>query len=103
MKHLKHLKHRFATCAFKRNIYLLLRRKRRLELDGGVELDATEWLGGHWCGAHWWHGPRQGPQQADGARMRWEARVQPRARGLGARWGRSARARAAQPRAGSVS
>ena len=30
MKHLKHLKHRLATCAFKRNIYLLLGRKRRI-------------------------------------------------------------------------
>ena len=49
MKHLKHLKNRLATCAFKRNIYLLLERKWRLvdaELDAGVELDATEWCGG---------------------------------------------------------
>jgi hypothetical protein len=45
MKHLKHLKHRLATCTFKRNIYLLLGRKWRLvdtELNTGVELDAME-------------------------------------------------------------
>jgi hypothetical protein len=49
MKHMKRLKHRLATCAFKRNIYLLLGQKWRLadaKLDAAVELDATELHGG---------------------------------------------------------
>jgi hypothetical protein len=46
-----------------------------VELDAGVELDATEWRGSRRCETRRRHRPRQETRQADGAWPQREARV----------------------------